>query len=149
MAQRVTKKQAEKVRAAVKRQFAAWLNPASEWGEPKLYPGSHEGMSDRYWVIIWEEGPFEWAIKAFNESVDEEVFELARDAGMDRRKAVEVAMVELPPRPTDVFVEPVNGHTLGIYPVQSWDSFPARYLGYAERDKAAKGDSPSSSPSGR
>lgn len=57
------------------------------WGSsPKLRDHTHEGLRPGSWSIDWQDGPEGWALKP------------------------------IPSLDQDVFLEPVNAYTVGIYP---------------------------------
>lgn len=64
---RVTKREAERVLAAVKRAFPAWLGKGSV--PPKLVKDWNWGFA---WAIVWEEGPYDWAVLFPHGGIDEE-----------------------------------------------------------------------------
>lgn len=126
----ITRTQAEAVRTAVAEQFRSYWQgftiPADEDGPERVYPDTQGpvlvehyeswGGSDIRWAIVWEEGPFEWAMNASMGGYDDEVAEALLACGKDRTYAEQQATVEAVTTPDGVFVEPVNGYVLGVYP---------------------------------
>ena len=89
---KVTKADAEKVLAAVKRQRAAWLGDGME--RPDLMD------RDDHWEVTWEGGPHEWPF-------------LFPHGGVDEEFGSKVGAVSLP---AGVFVEPDTHYSIGVYP---------------------------------
>jgi hypothetical protein len=114
---KVTAKQAEDIRAAIEKRFAAHVHPG-KWGSPQIFPPSHENLSDGAWVISWEEGPYDWAIDPFGEVMDWETFYALFDGGEAPEVASRAAKMAAIPQPhaANVFIEPINSFTLGLYP---------------------------------
>lgn len=109
----ITKRLAEKTFAAMRKQFAAYLpdNPAEGPFLRRRYETSG------HWEIVREGGPYDWPMRAFVGGWDSEIYHLALDAGATRQEADRLARSEPKiPAPADVFTEPVNGYTLGLYP---------------------------------
>lgn len=108
----VTKVQAEKIRA--------WVEKTFEYatGEGKYVPTLFQ-YETGVWSIVWEEGPYEWAINIGSQGIDEELYYLARDAGASPEKATEIATVKADAMPygDTLFLEPHNGYSAGIYPL--------------------------------
>lgn len=86
----VTKRQQQQVLAAVKEQFKVWVEAGYE---PKLM--DYDGTPS----VVWEEGPYDWTMLTGG-GVEEE-FGFRVPAGN---------------YPEGVFLEPLNGCVLGLYP---------------------------------
>lgn len=114
---KVTARQAEDIRAAIEKRFSAYVHDG-QYGRPTLYDHTHENLSAGSWVIVWEEGPYEWALAPFDNFVDDESFFLATDAGLTVAQARTVASKKASPQPhaDRVFLEPIHSFTLGLYP---------------------------------
>lgn len=99
MTTKVTKRQAEKVLASIKRQWKTYLDAGYE---PPVLIMDWDWFGDGGGrpAIIWEGGPFEWALFANFGGKDEFGFDVA-EADYDR---------------DEVFVEPLTTWALGIYP---------------------------------
>jgi len=111
MSNQVTRKQAEATLAAVKTQFASWIQGGSD--EPVL---QEPGMQCSGWAIVWDGGPYEWAYNALGEdAVDEEMYEMLADEGLSEEAAHAGARLRNVPVPAGVWVEPVNTVCLGVY----------------------------------
>ena len=89
MSTTVTKTDLAKVVAALKTQTAAWAD-------------THDRIIVRQdgdrWLILWEEGPFEWAYQFPHGGIDEEF-------------GFTIAAVEVPDR---VFVEPMTSYSVQV-----------------------------------
>lgn len=91
---KVSKSKAEKVLAALLDQCKPWVQ---EGYEPKLV----QDFDDREWTILWEEGPYEWPYLFPHGGIEEEFgFKVA-----DLSSQI----------PAEVFVEPINHYSVGIY----------------------------------
>ena len=96
MARNLSRGQANGTLKAIKKQFAAWVDESTD-----IYPELREDWGDYRWVIVWESGaPYEWAL-------------LAGQGGIEEEFGFKVAPARLP---KNVFVEPVNGSVLALYP---------------------------------
>jgi hypothetical protein len=111
---RVTKREAERVLAAVKRAFPAYLDKGGKYG-PKLVKDWDWGWTTSHvyeWAIIWEEGPYEWTYNFPEGGVDEELtaelHTIVPDAKPITTKAVEL--------PDGVWTEPITSWAIAIYP---------------------------------
>lgn len=97
---RVTKRQAEKVLTQIKKRFKPWIDAGTE--PPTIvmdFDPGYVGVAP-FPAIVWEAGPYEWALKDWGGDIDEEFgFRLAPIT-----------------RPEGVFTEPWNGFVLGVYP---------------------------------
>lgn len=111
---KVTKAQATRVLRAVEKRFGAWLD--GNENDPKLLMDFEWG----YWgystpAVVWEGGPYDWTI-AFTgggltdeeRAMEGEIKELF--GATVKHKQPEPAKVE------GVFLEPITGWALGIYP---------------------------------
>jgi hypothetical protein len=115
---KVTREQAEAVLAAIESQFSSYLmndsvpsemnRPISDEDRPQIV----EDYMDVDFAIVWESGsPYEWAFRAGEGGLDEELSSLAEDFG---GALVYTSRVEMP---TDVHCEPIESFSLGIYPL--------------------------------
>ena len=95
-----TKRQAEKVLAAVRRQYKPWIT--SSIG-PKLVEDWGYYGAPAKWSIVWEEGPFEWAI-------------MFPYGGRDQEFGFKLADVS-DALPEGFYAEPYNGWSVGIYAI--------------------------------
>jgi hypothetical protein len=113
MSTKVTRKQATDILNALTARY-----PAEVYGTPNLRDHTHENLRPGSWSIDWEGGPYEWALHAFQDAIDDEVYQLAKDAGMTPAAAVKAA--RLPgteqPHKDKVFIEPIMSFVLGLYP---------------------------------
>lgn len=112
----VTKRDAERVLAAVKRQCRAYC--VDEHGKPS---GSQpEILKDWDWTghgaakysIVWEEGPYNWAVNFPYGGIDDEMTSLMqefRPGAVSRTNDVSDRI------PQHVFCEAITGWAVGIY----------------------------------
>lgn len=115
---KVTQAQAEQALAAVKRQFAAYFEPATfEDGFTVAGSAPPKLVMDFDWTgtgpgpaIVWKEGPYEWAYLACAGGVDEEMAELAAEVGVTVRAQDPVKM------PEAIWCEPTTSWALALYP---------------------------------
>lgn len=115
----ITHNQAEAALTTVREQFATYITRCGHG--PALYePGFH----DSCWTIAWDDGPFEWALRAFQGGFDVEAYRLAKGAGATPSAARERATTDQYPAPPGVFVEPVTTWCLGLYPAHDSDNMP-------------------------
>lgn len=116
----VTVQQANAVRNAVMTQFKTYVKVMET--RPALYTnydgfGVSEHADPVPWALLWEEGPFEWALNAFTEHVDEEVLaEVKSVLAIDDSAARKVATRRAVEVPSGVTVEPLTSFILAIYP---------------------------------
>lgn len=89
------KRDAEKALNAVKRTFKGWID-GPEYG-PKLVK-DWDWVGPTPYAIVWEEGPYDWAM-------------LASGGGR-----TEFGSKVEPVKVDGVFLEPVTGWALGVYP---------------------------------
>jgi len=122
---RVTRAEALAVLSAVKKQFRPYL---AKNDQPVL-------IRDWSWVdapnysVIWEGGPYDWAINFGHADVDEEMTALRR-ADDPAAPVARFAPVEVP---ATVYTEPYSGYALCI-----WQQIAAPY--WTAADAAAKRD---------
>ncbi|MGV8972212.1 MAG: hypothetical protein ACOH10_07805 [Rhodoglobus sp.] len=95
----VRKADADRVLAAVRRQFAGWLDPADEGG-PQLVKDFDWGAGPAPYAVIWEGGPYDWAM-------------LAGEGGIEEEFGAKIKAVVFP---KTVFCEPYTGWALAIWP---------------------------------
>lgn len=109
----VTKEIAEQAFAAIKKQFAAYID---ENNGPELIENwDWLDSGPTPWAVVWEEGPFEWAYRAQTGGRDYEATLLMRDATGDQTKVVDTPEAE--GWPEGFFTEAVTSWAVGIYPV--------------------------------
>lgn len=79
---RLSKALAEKAHAAIIAHYRAYLEPY-DYGDGRTTPGDpppvlvENYMDTGHWGITWEEGPDEWAYRAFTGGFSEELYTLA------------------------------------------------------------------------
>lgn len=112
---KITLHHANQVRNAVERQFKAYVLGMES--RPSLH-GNYTGVGVGEFAepvpfaLVWEDGPFEWALNAFTDHVDEELTELLWEFDRELPPA-QVAAVDIP---DGVTVEPLTSFVLAIYP---------------------------------
>jgi hypothetical protein len=116
----VTKAQAEATLAAVKAQFAAFLNPMTLDGTTydPTYPDPvlvWDYTDSGHPAIAWEEGPDEWVYTIHGGTSEEEASLMAL-AAEEFGATLPVPVRKPATIPAGVFVEPVNHCALGVYP---------------------------------
>ena len=105
----VKKADADKVFAAVKKKYKAYLDGGGD--APLLVKDwDWTGGPPIPYAIVWEGGPYEWAIGFTSDDVDEELAILGAEFG------IEFGPAPVPVLPDTVFTEPVTGWALGVYP---------------------------------
>lgn len=100
----VTRKDAEKVLAALNTQY-----PGEKYPAQIIENWNWTGRPVRF-AIVWEEGPYEWAYRFPFGGIDEESTSLLRELlpiATVASRAVEI--------PDHLFVEPVTSWAVGIY----------------------------------
>ena len=97
----ITKRQAEGVLAAVKRQCAAWLDDNGN-GPALMRDWDWTGYGGARWSVVWEEGPYDWAYLFPFGGIEEEF-------GF-RVKDVSSAI------PVGFYAEAITSWAIGIYP---------------------------------
>lgn len=71
----ITRKTAEQALAAVIEQFA--VQPGDP--QPEIKENWHWTETPARWALVWEEGPYEWALRAGTGGLDEEATDLLQD----------------------------------------------------------------------
>ena len=99
----VTKTQAEAVLREVRRVFATYIKAG--YPAPQLRENFDWGYGVAPWAVVWEEGPFEWAMLATSGDVDEEMSSITGRTVWS--KSIK--------QPAGVFCEPYTSWALGIY----------------------------------
>lgn len=100
MPTKVTATQANKVLEAVKTKFRVYIDAG--YSEPKLM----QDWDGYAWVIMWEEGPFEWTYDPIEDrALDQEMSSMVG-------RAVYLDGVALP---KGIWCEPINHYSLAIY----------------------------------
>lgn len=113
MSENITRQQAEQALALVRKQFAAECQGLEAESLPRLFePGFHADS----WVITWE-GTFEFGYRAFRGGLDEEVYNLATEAGATHEQAEKLATMEKVEPPAGVWTEPLNSWSVALLPV--------------------------------
>lgn len=105
----VRKADAEKVLAEVKRIYAV---EADDPSQPTLVQDfDWLGGSLAPYAVVWEEGPYDWALLATSGGVDQELTSLMagylKPGAVIEREAIK--------QPDGVFCEPITAWALGIY----------------------------------
>ncbi|GAC1533618.1 MAG: hypothetical protein NVS3B1_28010 [Marmoricola sp.] len=121
----ITRKQAEQALAAVRAQFARYLEPL-DMGDGTVYPATMpEPKLSMDWggevAILWEEGPDEWAMRATGGGTSETerimIANAAKEFGYDPQAAVDRMKVDEPITwPKGVYAEPYYSFVLCLYP---------------------------------
>src|SRR5689334_12318777 len=103
LAEPIAKPLADQCLAAVRERYAEIIPSFGPRDWPTLYPPGHDG---RHWVIAWEAGPYDWAVRAsLGGWNDETAMELAEFASTDQIRALSTETPILFPR--EVLAEPV------------------------------------------
>lgn len=108
---KVTKRQAEKVLASVRQQFADYCD--GDYG-PELI----ENFDGDTPAISWEGGPFEWTMHFPHEFTNwEHVETLVSEFSMSREDAIKKSTRKGVTLPKGVWCQAYDGCTIGIYRV--------------------------------
>jgi hypothetical protein len=110
---RATKRQAQSALRAIRKFYG--YKPG-EYGGPQLVEEYHGWHSTTRNAIVWEEGPFEWAIRASLGGFDEEMYHDLREF-MTNEEAIYKAQVLPVKVPKGTYLEPINSYSLGLYTV--------------------------------
>lgn len=116
----VTQEQAEAVLAAVEAKYQGY------WGEQAVEDGfvmPHPTLvMDFDWIgtgpqpaIVWEEGPYEWAIRHAGGMNEETFHNIHPEFEADAAKAREMATEKAVEIPEGLWVEPITSWALAIY----------------------------------
>lgn len=103
----VRKRDADKVLAAIRRQYAGWIDPKDKddvgigMSGPQLVKNFDWGCGVAPYAVVWEGGPYQWTY-------------LAGEAHIDEEFGFKIPAVDFP---ESVFCEAYTGWALGIYPV--------------------------------
>lgn len=112
---RATKRQAQTALRAIRKRYG--FGPADEGG-PRLVEEYHGWYSSYPNAIVWEEGPFEWAVLATIGGFDEELFHgLYPEFEPDREKAAARCRQEPVKWPKGTYAEAINEEALSLYKV--------------------------------
>jgi hypothetical protein len=118
----IPKKLAEAALAAIKAQFAKYLDPidlgdgGAQLARP-VQPELVERFDDRpHWAIVWRDGPTDWVVAAFAGGRDDDAYQLLLAAGTKRDNAKQLAAIASVPLPDGVFAEAIRDGVLGLYP---------------------------------
>lgn len=103
MRKNITAADAEKVRKLIMKRFKSWI--AADYPEPKVIE-NYDGRPGQF-VIMWEEGPFEWAYYGTLGSM--------KYAERDPEFGFRLPIVPVPDSLSHVFTEPVNTYTVALY----------------------------------
>jgi hypothetical protein len=97
----VTKRQAEQAFNQIKKQFAAYIEPGDEaaYGPKLIHNWDWLDSGPTTWAIVWEGGPYDWAL-------------LAEIGGNDEFGATIPAAKAWP---AGTFAEPVTSWAVGIH----------------------------------
>jgi hypothetical protein len=109
----ITEDQAKAALAAIENQFKVYIQAYEGTSRPILRQPGHEGP---FWSIDWEEGPTEWALRAFHGGIDWDIINELKAEGVGYTDALKVAQDPAVACPEGVFAEPVNSFILGLYP---------------------------------
>lgn len=108
-----TKRQAQTALRAIRKAYG--FKPGEDDGiGPKLVEEYHGWYSTTRNAIVWEEGPFEWAIRASLGGFDEELYHDLKDF-LPREEAIEKAKQQPVKVPKGTYLEPINSYSLGLY----------------------------------
>jgi hypothetical protein len=110
---RATKRQAQSALRAIRKFYG--YRPG-EYGGPQLVEEYHGWYSTTRNAIVWEEGPFEWAIRASLGGFDEELYHDLKGF-MPSEQAAEKAKQQPIKMPKGTYLEPINSYSLGLYTV--------------------------------
>lgn len=98
----VTQRQAEQAFRQIKQQFAAFIDPdVEQYGPQLIHNWDWLDSGPTKWAIVWEGGPYEWAL-------------LAETGG---RTEFGRAVPPAKNWPAGTFAEPVTSWAVGIYEV--------------------------------
>lgn len=113
MPHNITKAQAARCFKALTEQYAKVI----ETGYEPVLRKNDDDHPGRY-EIVWEHGPDGWAVNAFRDHLDEEVYILAKEAGFSEEKAREAAWVPAAKSfPSDkVWAEAINHYSVALFP---------------------------------
>lgn len=104
--------QAEIVLASVAAMYAQEIE-AGLYPAPLLATGRNAAGYGSDFAVVWEEGPFEWAFRLDGQP-DEDLFNLAVDAGLCRDQARRLASTRSLFVPDGVEVDPYSSYILCI-----------------------------------
>lgn len=116
----VTRTQANKVLASIKKRYAADVTGLGELDQPKLIENWDWNTDPAPWAIVWESGPYEWAVHATYGGYDEEFraeyqAEFGEEAARAASRKGRFVVAELE-RPAGVMFEAETKWALGLYP---------------------------------
>lgn len=119
MSSKISQKQAEQSLAAIKAQFAAYLEPLT-LDSGTVLPGDPaptlvEDWNGEGWAICWEEGPDDWTYLV-NGGVSETESVMYADASLEFGVTIQPKAYEPAKFPKGVWGEPYNSFTLCLYP---------------------------------
>ena len=106
-----TKRQAQSALNAIRKAYG--YKPGDEGG-PQLVEEYHGWYSTTRNAIVWEEGPFEWAIRASMGGFDEEMYHDLKQL-MPSEEAAQKAQQQPIKVPKGTYLEPISSYSLALY----------------------------------
>lgn len=110
---RATKRQAQTALRAIRK---AYGYKPGELGGPRLAETYHGWYNSYPNAIVWEEGPFEWAIRASMGGFDEEMYHDLKGF-MSDEEAAEKAKQEPIKMPKGTYTEAIDSQALALYKI--------------------------------
>lgn len=107
---RATKRQAQSALRAIRKFYG--YKPGDEDG-PKLVEEYHGWYSTTRNAIVWEEGPFEWAIRASLGGFDEEMYHDLKEF-TTLSEAGRLAQQQPIKMPKGTYLEPISSYSLQL-----------------------------------
>lgn len=112
---KTTKRQVQSALRAIRKAYGFKPGEDDHIG-PKLVEEYHGWYNTHSNAIVWEEGPFEWAIHASMGGFDEELYHDLLEF-MSSEQAAERAKKEPIKVPKGTYLEPINSYSLGLYKI--------------------------------
>lgn len=114
---KLTREQAEAALEVIKKQYAIYVEGVDGYEPLCPLPVLVEDWADVVgWQIVWEEGPEDWAYRAFVGGTNEEIYQLMIDEGVESGKAATLSRDPVTAKPEGIFTEPYNSFVLSLYP---------------------------------
>lgn len=109
---RATKRQHEQALRIIRKHYG--YGPKDEDG-PKLIKDYEGWYSSHAYAIVWEDGPYEWAIRVSCGGFDEEMFHNLYPEFASEQEAIKKSWKAHLPMPAGTYSEAISSYSLGLY----------------------------------
>ena len=107
-----TKRQYEKALRIIREHYG--FGPKDQDG-PKLVKDYESWTATHRYAIVWEDGPYEWAILTSCGGFDEELYSQLYPEFLPEQEAIQRAWKKHLPMPEGTYTEAYNSYSLGLF----------------------------------